>query len=159
MRPLLAIALSFSAAACGSVQRWQELQTAPVTQAEVYDAVEYLARTDGYAPSSPDCDRGLGTWVSRWRYRQVGLNRPGRFRLCAEIMLDEEREDGGWTVRYLVQQQCVKDLERSYDPREEDWSDDGQDGEREYLFGERLRRRLQPPDEAAPLPGTPDRPR
>jgi hypothetical protein len=123
--------------------------------------VEYLARTDGYAPNPPDCDRGLGTWVSRWRYRQIGLNRPGRYRLRAAVLVDEVAEDKSWTVRYLVQQQRVKDLERSHDPAEDDWSEDGQDSEREFLFGERLRRRLAPSAEetAAPLPGTPDRPR
>jgi hypothetical protein len=38
----------------------------------------------------------------------------------------------------------VKDLGRSRQPREEDWSDDGQDREKESILGEKLVRRLAP---------------
>jgi hypothetical protein len=130
--------------ACGTVYDWRELRTGPATQAEVYDAIEFLARTDGFAPAVGECDRGLAVWASRWRFRQIGLGRPGRFRIRAEILVDQGSADQGWIVRFLVEQQRVKDLERSMDPHEEDWSDDGQDTEREFLFGERLRRRLGP---------------
>ncbi|MGE3175595.1 MAG: hypothetical protein AB7O97_23425 [Planctomycetota bacterium] len=128
--------------ACGTVREWQELQTGPASRAEVYDAVEFLARTDGFAPEVGACDRGLAVWESRWRFRQLGLGRPGRFRLRAEILIDDGSAETGWIVRYCVEQQQVKDLKKSMDPAEEDWSDGGQDGEREFLFGERLRRRL-----------------
>lgn len=120
-----------------------------MSQAEVYDALEYVARTDGYAPG-PGCDRGLGVWQSRWRFRQIGLGRPGRFRLRGEVLVDRGNAQQGWTVRYLVEQQKVKDLRYSMDPREEDWSNDGQDDNREETFGERLRMRLGVRSSATP---------
>lgn len=121
---------------------WREVRTGPATQAQVYDAVEFLARTDGFSASESQCDRGLGTWTSRWRFRQMGLGRPGRFRLISELMLDEGSNETGWIIRFLVEQQMVKDLVKSRDPQEDDWTDDGQDTEREYLFAQRLARRL-----------------
>ncbi len=129
-------------AGCATRRDWREIRTGPATRAEAYDAVEFLARTDGFAPSQANCDRGLGTWSSRWRYRQVGLGRPGRYRLQAEVLLEDGSHQAGWIVRYLVEQQKVKDLARSREPVEDDWDADGQDIEREYLFGQRLIRRL-----------------
>lgn len=109
---------------------------------ECYDGVEFLATRDGFTPDPLACDRGVGTWQSRWRERQIGLGRAGRFRLRAEVLIDEGSSDVGWIVRYAVQQQKVKDLGKSMTPKEEDWSDDGQDAEREFTFGQKLERRL-----------------
>jgi hypothetical protein len=129
-------------AGCGSVKSWQEMTTKPMRQGEVFAAVDQLARADGFLPDAANSDTGLGTWQSRWRNRQIGLGRPGRFRLRVEVMIDEGSLETGWPVRYLVEQQKVKDLKKSASPEESDWSADGQDSEREYLFGERLRRRV-----------------
>ena len=74
--------------------------------------------------------------------RQLGLNRPGRYRLRAEVLFDEGSPDKGWPVRFVVEQQKVKDLRRSMEPAEEDWSSDYQDREAETILGERLSRRL-----------------
>jgi hypothetical protein len=146
-------------ASCGSVRSWQELSTRPMRQGEVYAAVDQLARADGFLPDAATSDGGLGIWQSRWRHRQIGLGRPGRFRLRVEVMIDEGSPDSGWPVRYLVEQQKVKDLKKSQSPAESDWSADGQDQEREYLFGERLHRRVggvapatEPPPESAKSP-------
>ena len=79
-------------ASCGTVQHWREVRSGPVSQAEVYDAIDYLARADGFAPSVGECDRGYGVWVSRWRQRQLGLGHPGRYRLHAEILLPHDAE-------------------------------------------------------------------
>lgn len=127
-------------ASCKSYD-WREYRSGPATQAEVYDAIDYLARTDGFGPS-PECDRGLAVWVSRWRVQQVGLGRPGRLKLRVEIALEESNPKEGFLVRYRIERQSVEDLGKSLEPEEEDWKDDGQDVEREYLFGERLRRKL-----------------
>jgi hypothetical protein len=81
-------------------------------------------------------------WQSRWRERQIGLGRPGRYRLRAEILIDEGSAADGWPVRYAIEQQKVKDLRQSLQPQERDWSPDGQDREREVIFGEKLVRRL-----------------
>ena len=138
------LALALLGTSCRTAYRWQEFQTGPVTQAEVFDAIERLARTDGFAPGE-QCDRGLAVWVSRWRQQQVGLGRPGRSRLHAEILVDQGSAQDGYMVRFRIERQVVEDLKKSRDPREEDWSEAGADTEREYLFGERLRRSLPPP--------------
>ena len=46
------------------------------------------------------------------------------------------------TVAKWRKRQTVEDLGKSLEPQEKDWDDDGQDEEREALFGERLRRKL-----------------
>lgn len=154
--PLLPVLL---AGACGTVRDWHEVKSKPTNRAEVYDAIEFLARTDGFVASAGECDRGLGTWSSRWRQRQIGLGRPGRYRLLAEVLVDEGSDQDGWTVRFLIEQQKVKDLGRSREPAEEDWDDDGQDQEKEFLFGRRLAMRLGVDAEAVqdsriPAPGS-----
>jgi hypothetical protein len=129
-------------AGCGSVKSWQEMTTKPMRQGEVFAAVDQLARADGFLPDAANSDTGLGTWQSRWRNRQIGLGRPGRFRLRVEVMIDEGSLETGWPVRYLVEQQKVKDLKKSINPTEDDWSSDGQDAEKEFLFARRLSLRL-----------------
>lgn len=138
-------------ASCQSFE-WREYRSGPATQAEVYDAIDYLARTDGFGPSA-ESDRGLAIWVSRWRVQQIGLGRPGRLKLRAEIVLDDSNPEEGFLVRFRVERQSVADLGKSLEPEEDDWEEDGQDEEREYLFGERLRRKLsktEDPDKPKP---------
>ena len=115
-----------------------------MTLGECFDGLIFVANSSGFTADVSACDRGLGFWQSRWRLRQLGLNRPGRYRLRAEVMLDEGSTAAGWPIRYVVEQQKVKDLRHSMDPREEDWSSDGQDREIETIFGEKLVRRLSP---------------
>lgn len=134
--------LALLASACTTVTDWQELQTAPMSLGECYDGLAFIAQNDGFAPDVSTCDRGNGLWQSRWRMRQLGLNRPGRFRLRAEIIIEEGSREKGWPVRFAIDQQKVKDLRRSNDPVEDDWSEDGQDREREAIFGDKLARRL-----------------
>lgn len=119
-----------------------------MTIGECYDGIVYIATHDGFRPDAATTDRGYGVWQSRWRERQLGLNRPGRYRLCAEVLVDEGSPEKGWPVRYVIEQQKVKDLQHSRNPVEDDWSGDGQDQEREVLFGEKLIRRI------GPKPGT-----
>lgn len=126
---------------CRTAFQWQEVRSGPATRAEVYDAVDFVARGDGFLPG-PTCDRGLGIWESKWRYRQLGLGRPGRYRLRSELLIDEGSRETGWSVRFKIEQEKVDDLRKSLDPREQDWESDGQDYEREALFVERLRLRL-----------------
>jgi len=137
---LLVIGASFLAG-CRTAFEWREVETGPAPRAEVYDAVDYLARGDGFLPG-PDCDRGLGIWESKWKYRHLGLGRPGRYRLRAELMIDQGSSETGWLVRYKIDQQKVDDLRKATNPRERDWETDGQDTEREALFGERFRLRF-----------------
>ncbi len=138
---LLALAAPFFAS-CGLVHDWREMKTAPMTFGECYDGLLFIARNDGLTIDPSTSDRGLGTLQSRWRLRQLGLGRPGRYRLVAEVMIDEGTPQEGWPIRFVFEQQKVKDLRRATDPAESDWSDDGQDKERETIFGEKLVRRL-----------------
>lgn len=128
--------------ACGTVTDWREMRSAPMTFGACYDGLVFIAQRDGFSADSLTTDRGNGSWQSRWRERQIGLGRPGRYRLRAEVMIDEGNDATGWPVRFAVDQQKVKDLTKSLQPREEDWSDDGQDVEREAILGEKLSRRL-----------------
>jgi hypothetical protein len=120
------------------------MKSAPMTFGACYDCNVHIATGGGYGVDLAGTDRGNGVWQSKWRERQLGLGRPGRYRLLAEVPLDEGSTQAGWTVRFVVEQQKVKDLRKSMDPKEEDWSDDGQDRERETLFGEQLVRGLNP---------------
>lgn len=145
MKPVLRlIPVALLLASCGTVVEWHEMQSAPMTIGECYDGLVYIAMHDGFRADSTGTDRGYGRWQSRWRERQLGLNRPGRYRLRAEVMIDDGSTEKGWIVRYVVEQQKVKDLAHSRNPIEDDWSDDGQDAEREALFTEKLVRRIGP---------------
>lgn len=144
MKSAAVLPLLVSFAACGTVTDWRELRSAPMTFGACYDGLVFIATRDGFTADTLACDRGVGIWQSRWRERQLGLNRPGRYRLRAEVMIDEGSNDSGWPIRYAVEQQKVDDLGRSMQPREEDWSGDGQDREREAILGEKLLRRLAP---------------
>jgi len=115
-----------------------------MTLGQCYDGVVYVATNGGFAADHASCDRGNGVFQSRWRPRQIGLGRPGRYRLRAEVLVDEGSAAAGWPIRYVVEQQKVKDLRRSMEPTEEDWSADYQDREAETIFGEKLARRLSP---------------
>ncbi|HZN39648.1 MAG TPA: hypothetical protein VFD82_12640 [Planctomycetota bacterium] len=134
--------LCFLFAGCGTIIDWREVKTDPMTIAECYDGFVYIAGKDGFAADTAACDRGLGTWQSRWRQRALPLGRPQRYRLRGEILLDEGSAEHGWTIRYAIEQEKVKDLRHSQNPGPSDWSPDGQDGEREATLGEKLARRL-----------------
>jgi hypothetical protein len=130
--------LFLCAASCGTARNWTEVPVRSLSFAEVYDGIEMVSR-DGFVPSPEDCDRGLGIYQSRWHEsgQSLGL-RPIRVRLRAEIMEGGSREKG-WVVRYCVEQQKVKDMGKFTEVAEKDWSNDGQDTEREANIGNRLR--------------------
>ena len=137
-------------ASCGTFREWRELQTAPMTLGACYDGLVFVARGARFMEDPAFSDRGLGTWQSRWRRREAFRNFPIRNRLIAEILIDDGSTEKGWRVRYYIEQEKVDDLRRHASPREEDWSADGQDSEREALLGAMLSRRLAPPDVPAP---------
>ncbi len=143
-RRLLLLSALSTLAACGTVSDWRDIDTAPMTWAACYENLDFVAKHHGFTPDVPNCDAGKGLWQSRWQPRQLGLNRPGRYRLRAEVLFDEGSPDKGWPVRFVVEQQKVKDLRRPDENArtEDDWSRDGQDAEIEAIFGEKLRRRL-----------------
>lgn len=137
-------------ASCGTVRDWRELETAPMTVGECFDGIVHVATGVGFTSDDSVTDRGLGVWQSRWRFRTLPpVGHPARYRLRVEMLLDEGSPTDGWPLRFAIDQETVDDLRRSMDPREEDWSDDGQDREKEAILGEALSRRLAP----KPLPG------
>ncbi len=147
MRPsacqrLFALCTLLGLAACHTGPDWQEMPVSKLPMARIYNALETSAQTEGYTPSQPDCDRGLGRYQSRWRQRAGFLGHPCRFRLRAEIEPGGKIVDG-WLVRWCVEQEQVKDLTKSAAPARDDWSKDGQDVEREAILGELLRKQLR----------------
>ena len=132
-------------AACGTVRHWRELQTEPMTLGACYDGfVAVVTARDGFRADASATDRGMGTWQSTWKKRQMERHFPMRSRLRAEILVDDGSAETGCTSRYMSEQEKVKYLRPRADPREEDWSADGQDEEAEAILGERLVRRLAP---------------
>ena len=145
----LFLALPFLAA-CGTVHEWRELQTAPMPIGECFDGIAFIAKGAGLASDDSVTDRGNGIWQSRWRQRALFQGRPGRYRLRAEVLIDEGSPTKVWPLRFAVEAQKVKDERRYNDARDEDFSSDGQDREKEAILGEALQRRLAP----KPLPGS-----
>lgn len=139
---LLTLLLLPALGACGTVRQWREIRSAPMSYGECYDGIAFIAQNSGFAADEAANDRGNGLWQSRWKQRQLGLGRPGRCRLTVEVLMDEGSPQRGWPVRFCIEQQKVKDLRRSLEPREDDWSSDGQHTEQEELFGDKLARRL-----------------
>jgi hypothetical protein len=141
--------LLFLFASCGAIRDWRELRTDPMPIGECYDGIVFVVAKDLVSDTSVS-DRGLGIWQSRWRTRYLERNQVARARLRVEIDIDEGSAKAGWPIRYIVEQEKVKDLRRDLDPREEDWSSMEQDKEAEVLIGERLVRKLAPKSLAAP---------
>tara|TARA_R110002072_G_scaffold269079_11_gene428371 strand:- start:28908 stop:29402 length:495 start_codon:yes stop_codon:yes gene_type:complete len=143
LAPLLLLFSLF--ASCGSVRTWREMQTEPMSIGQAYGGFVAIATArDGWRVDESATDRGNGIWQSRWRKREMERNFPIRNRLKMEILLDEGSREKGWWVRYVIEQEKVKDLRRHAQPREEDWTANGQDGEGEAILGERLLRKLAP---------------
>ncbi|MCR9247165.1 MAG: hypothetical protein NXI31_19200 [bacterium] len=143
-RRLLLLPFLTAFTACGISRDWQEIKTAPMSRADCYDGLVFVATRDKYAPDIRECDRGLGTWQSRWRVvtrERFGLY---RYRLIAEMLLDEGSAQDGWIIRYLVEQEKVSDPRRDRDPQEGDWKHVGQEREAEALLRARLERKLGP---------------
>jgi hypothetical protein len=130
---------------CGTVRSWRELQTDPMSLGEAYGGfVDIATAGSQWRVDENVTDRGNGIWQSRWRKREKDRNFPIRNRLRMEILIDEGSAEEGWWVRYVIEQEVVKDLRRHRQIVEDDWSADGQDTVGEADFGARLVRRLAP---------------
>lgn len=153
MRAPWLLFLPFLFTSCGLVRDWREMRTAPMSYGECFDGFVHVATGAGFSSDNSVTDRGLGIWQSRWRFRVLRPSgHPARYRLYAEVLVDEGSPATGWPIRFAVDQEKVDDLRRSIDPREQDWSSAGQDRESEAILGEALTRRLAPkpmPDQGA----------
>lgn len=137
-------------ASCGTQREFREVSVGPAKFREVYDAIDRVARTDGFLLDGSESDAGYGIWQSRWRNVTLRLGRAGRYRLRAEIQDDKDLRKDHFQVLYCVEKQEVKDLARADRHTEDDWTPTGQDGDREEIFRERLVRQLQRPDTPRP---------
>jgi len=151
-RALTAVLLApvLALASCGTQREFREVTIGPAKFREVYDAIDHVARTDGFLLDPSESDAGYGTWQSRWRNVTLRLGRSGRYRLRAEIQDDKDLRKGYFMVLYCVEKQEVKDLSRADRHTEDDWSPTGQDADREQIFRERLVRQVRQPDPPRP---------
>lgn len=131
-------------AACGTAHHWQEIQSQPMKLGACYEGLVYIATNEGFQPDPRGTDRGEGTWQSRWRHRDSDMHYRVRYRLVAEILLDEGSDEKGWPVLFAVEQEKAKDLRDYADPKEDDWSRVGQDEEAEARLLSKLKSRLAP---------------
>ncbi len=137
-------------ASCGTQREFREVTVGPAKFREVYDAIDHVARTDGFLLDGGESDAGFGIWQSRWRNVTLRLGRSGRYRLRAEIQDDKDLRKDHFQVLYCVEKQEVKDLSRADRHTEDDWSSTGQDADREEIFRERLVRQLVRPGTPRP---------
>jgi hypothetical protein len=145
MKLAASIVLCALTTACSSFRNWRELRTAPMSLGEAWKGFEDIVGSrDGWTEDRSGSDRGNGLWESRWKERESPMNFPIRNRLRMEILVDEGSRADGWLLRYAIEQEKCEDLRRHIDPREQDWSSDGQNTEAEAVLGERLVRRLAP---------------
>ncbi|HEB52353.1 MAG TPA: hypothetical protein ENI87_03755 [bacterium] len=143
-RALLLLSLGLLAS-CGSVHHWRELQTDAMPLGEAWNGfVEIVTGRNGFATDYAGTDRGNGVWLSRWKRRELAGNYRGRIRLRGEFLVDDGSTQEGWLLRYYIEREKVEDLRRHRDPREEDYSADGQDTQAEEDLYQRLVRRLSP---------------
>lgn len=156
MKPALSLSLLFASlsASCGTVRHWRELQTDPMSIGAAWEGFVQVAASqrDGFLVDQTKTDRGLGIWQSLWRNRQ-SERYPIRYRLKAEFLFDEGSPEEGWLLRYVVEQEKVKDIRRHVQPSEDDWSADGQNVEVEDILTYRLQYRLAPTSIESVKPG------
>ena len=103
----------------------------------VWDKFVMTAQHSGFLPDEAGCDRGLKVYRSRWRTQAAGFRAGRRKRLHGEFELT-----GGspaWELSFYVQNQNIPDMAAGFQPREEDWEDNGQDTSHEAWFRQQLR--------------------
>ena len=157
LRQCASVVLLLLAGACASSRRdWRDLGTRPIAFQDAWEAVAQTSARHGYPLDDSASDRGRGEFKSRWRSTTQGFGQTRRRRVVAELKRAEGGEGlpPGWQVRFHVEQQTVKDMARSMDPREEDWSGDGQDRGLEDIMAAQLRLRFgDRPGQEAPNAG------
>lgn len=128
------------AAGCGTSFEWREWDLGPVAFQDAWTGFAEIAAVDGFPMDTAVSDRGHRTFVSRWRTRAMPFRRSNRRRVIAEF--ERGTTEGSWRVRYYVEQQKVSDIGRTFSPVDEDWGEDGQDGQMERRFAAKLRMRF-----------------
>ncbi len=134
-------------AACASTYRdWQDVGVREHPFQDLWEAIVDVSTRHGMPQDTKNTDRGRGQFASRWREVTPGFGQSVRQRVRAELI--EQPGEGGrakWQVRLCVERERVKDLAHSLQPREEDWSADGQDQQLEQIIVAQLRLRFGDP--------------
>ncbi len=150
MRLLPILLLSMLTVSCASSRRdWRELALPDVPLQDAWGTFERYARQTGHPAEPQETDRGLRIYVSKWSTRPMSIGRRGgmggRTRLRAEFVpLAESRAHAGeslagWLIRFCIERQTVKDMARTMQPDEDDWSYEGQDTDLERQLEAHLR--------------------
>lgn len=130
-------------AACEGPRAWRDLGERPLPFETVWNAVVETSSRHGFAADNSATDRGRGVFQSRWRTQTQGFNDSHRLRVRAEMERGNEADAGlGWRVRFCVERQSVTDMARSMNPRESDWTPDGQERNMEDIMEAQLRLRF-----------------
>lgn len=145
------VGLTCMLSGCASSHRdWREVTPRVVSFEDLWTAVVETATRHHFTPDSEGTDRGRGRFQSRWRVSTPGFGQSHRMRLRAELEQQPPADTAPpvWVLRFCVERQTVPDMARSMNPREQDWSGDGQDRDTEDVleaqfrlrFGQSLRR-------------------
>jgi hypothetical protein len=141
-----AVAVAVAAVLCGCASQlrdWRELGERRVPFEDAWAALVQTCSRHGYVLSDRDSDRGRGTFTSRWRTWTQGFGNSKRTRVRAEMKSVTQADAAlAWEVRFCVERQRVADMARSMDPRESDWSADGQERDMEDIIEAQLRLRF-----------------
>lgn len=145
MRRLALACLAVSlAAACSSPPTPLELEV-PLGFGETWEHFADVAERSGFRMDPVASDRGLRIFISRWRESPAPFGKGVRTRLQGRFeRVEPKPEHAGkelWRLEYFVERQIVTDISRGFEAEEDDWSDDGQDGEREQILLGQLRLR------------------
>lgn len=129
--------------ACAAPPRWRDLGERALPFENVWNAVVETSGRHGFALDESQTDRGRGRFQSRWRTWTQGFGQSRRLRVRAEFDRGEVvDEHASWRLRFCVERQAVPDMARSMNPRESDWSADGQERDLEDVIEAQLRLRF-----------------
>ena len=92
-----------------------------------------IAQTNGCMPNPSETDRGQRVYVSAWIENPAPFGKGFRTRLHARFNRPEDQTKG-WVLEFYVQRQIVDDFANSWEPAEDDWSDEGQDVQRQRIL-------------------------
>lgn len=158
LRPRLscALLLGLTLSACQSGPDWQKVDVGPVPFEDAWDAVAQIAEIDQMPIDAAGTDRGKRVMQTMWRTRSMPFRGSIRRRLRAEFEQPEQGRD--WLVKFCVEKQTTGLVSGGFDPKEEDWTDAGQDDQMEMLMLAKLNLRFRgdiggvsaPPDPAIP---------
>ena len=123
-------------AACSTNWNWRQVEADALFE-DVWGEFAQIAARNGYPEDMSKTDRGQRKFVSRWRSITAPFRRSERTRVIGEFAKTEAQH---WQVRFYVERQTVGDMAKGFfDVSEADWSNAGQDRDKEDLMFGQLR--------------------